>query len=167
MAVAAGVVPVAHANDGGGSIRIPASNCGLFGLKPSRGRMVGTRSETDIRDIGVEHAVSRSVRDSAALFAATEDSGKGALLFVHAGIDPARPLAAQGDSFWWGAGGFDRLTARFETFARIFRGYDPVKGGARLDDYAVTLDGGDPAGGGPLLAAAIAPDGTIEGLFEA
>jgi amidase len=80
VAVAAGVVPAAHANDGGGSIRIPASNCGLFGLKPSRGRMIGTRNETDIRDIGVEHVVSRSIRDSAALFAATEDSGKGAQL---------------------------------------------------------------------------------------
>jgi len=80
VAVAAGVVPVAHANDGGGSIRIPASNCGLFGLKPSRGRMIGTRKETRISDIGVGHVVSRSVRDSAALFAATEDSGPGAQL---------------------------------------------------------------------------------------
>ena len=80
VAVAAGVVPVAHANDGGGSIRIPASNCGLFGLKPSRGRMIGTRGETTIRDIGVEHVVSRSVRDSAALFALTEDTGTGAQL---------------------------------------------------------------------------------------
>lgn len=80
VAVAAGVVPVAHANDGGGSIRIPASNCGLFGLKPSRGRMIGTRAETTVRDISVEHVVSRSVRDSAALFALTEDSGAGAQL---------------------------------------------------------------------------------------
>lgn len=79
-AVAAGVVPVAHANDGGGSIRIPASNCGLFGLKPSRGRMIGSRGETKISDLGVEHAVSRSVRDSAALFALTEDAAPGARL---------------------------------------------------------------------------------------
>jgi amidase len=63
-AVAAGLVPFAHASDGGGSIRIPASCCGLFGLKPSRGRMVGSR----MNDAGVEHCVSRSVRDSAALF---------------------------------------------------------------------------------------------------
>ncbi|MET0273826.1 MAG: amidase [Phenylobacterium sp.] len=78
VAVAAGVVPFAHASDGGGSIRIPASCCGLFGLKPSRGRMIGTRGETAISDIGVEHCVSRSVRDSAALFAATEDTAPGA-----------------------------------------------------------------------------------------
>jgi amidase len=78
VAVAAGVVPIAHASDGGGSIRIPASNCGLFGLKPSRGRMIGTRGEVKVSDIGVEHALSRSVRDSAALFALTEDAAAGA-----------------------------------------------------------------------------------------
>lgn len=77
-AVAAGVVPIAHASDGGGSIRIPAASCGLFGLKPSRARMTGARTQTKISDISVDHCVSRSVRDSAALFAATEDRGPGA-----------------------------------------------------------------------------------------
>ncbi|HEX3699823.1 MAG TPA: amidase [Phenylobacterium sp.] len=74
-AVAAGVVPVAHGTDGGGSIRIPASCCGLFGLKPSRARMIGTRGERTIADFAVEHVLSRSVRDSAAILALTEDSG--------------------------------------------------------------------------------------------
>ncbi len=77
-AVAAGVVPFAHASDGGGSIRIPASCCGLFGLKPSRGRMAGTRQQTRVTNIGAEHILSRSVRDSAAMFALSEDSGEGA-----------------------------------------------------------------------------------------
>ena len=61
-AVAAGLVPIAHANDGGGSIRLPASWCGLVGLKPTRGRVPSPKS---ISRLGVELVVSRSVRDVA------------------------------------------------------------------------------------------------------
>lgn len=78
-AVAAGLVPFAHATDGGGSIRIPASCCGLFGLKPSRGRLSPGEVGEGI-DLSVEHCVSRSVRDSAALFAAAEYRGDDAPL---------------------------------------------------------------------------------------
>jgi amidase len=76
-AVAAGVVPMAHANDGGGSIRIPSSNCGLVGLKPSRGRMIGDEKPEPM-ELGVEGCVSRTVRDTAAFFAATEQPAGGA-----------------------------------------------------------------------------------------
>ena len=78
-AVASGVVPMADAADGGGSIRIPASACGLFGLKPSRGRMIGDQTPAAGFDVTVEHGLTRSVRDSAALFAVTERKGGGAV----------------------------------------------------------------------------------------
>ena len=63
--VAAGVVPFAHASDGGGSIRIPASCCGLVGLKPSRGRNITSMTQIAPVDIAQDGIVSRSVRDSA------------------------------------------------------------------------------------------------------
>ena len=67
-AVAAGVLPVAQASDGGGSIRIPASCTGLFGIKPSRGRVpMGPGRTEGWNGMSTVHAVSRSVRDSAAL----------------------------------------------------------------------------------------------------
>lgn len=71
--VAAGVVPIAHANDGGGSIRIPAACCGLIGLKPTRGRLVdaGSSRSLPINIIG-EGVVTRSVRDTANFLAEAE-----------------------------------------------------------------------------------------------
>jgi amidase len=67
-AVASGMVPIAGANDGGGSIRIPGAYCGLFGLKPTRGRTpVGPNYGRYWQGASVDHILSRTVRDSAAM----------------------------------------------------------------------------------------------------
>lgn len=86
-AVAAGMVPIAHASDGGGSIRVPASCCGLVGLKVSQGRItVGpTRLETNL---GVELCVTRSVRDTAAILDAVHGPGIGDLVIAPAPLRP-------------------------------------------------------------------------------
>jgi amidase len=75
-AVAAGLVPIAHASDGGGSIRIPAACCGLVGLKPSQGRITLGPARTE-SNLGVEHCVTRSVRDSALMLDISAGPGIG------------------------------------------------------------------------------------------
>lgn len=86
--------------------------------------------------------------------------GTGGLLFVHAGLDPGAPLAAQRDSFWWGSSGFARLDRPFDGFRRIVRGFDPNHGGVVETPLTLSLDMG--AGhGGPLMAVALSQDGEI------
>jgi amidase len=88
--VASGILPMAHANDGGGSIRIPASCCGVFGLKPTRARNpLGPDTGDMLSGLVCEHAVTRSVRDSAALLDATSGPDIGDPYWAP---PPARPF---------------------------------------------------------------------------
>lgn len=78
-AVSAGIVPMAGAGDGGGSIRFPAAWCGVFGLKPSRGRNPSGPAQAEgWEGAAVDHVITRSVRDSAAMLDATSGAETGA-----------------------------------------------------------------------------------------
>lgn len=120
VAVAAGLVPFAHANDGGGSIRHPASACGVFGFKPSRGRTVpASFSSSDFGDMTSDHCLSRSVRDSALFLSLTEDrSGGTPVGFV-------REPMARG--------------LRIATWTRTVMGAEPEPAVRRAYDEAVAL----------------------------
>ena len=108
--VAARGLPIAHATDGGGSIRIPAALCGLFGLKPSRGRVSLAPIGETLAGAGAQHCVSISVRDSAALLDAL------------AGSEPGDPYAAPA------AGSFLSATQRPPGTLRIAFMTRPVGG---------------------------------------
>jgi amidase len=116
-AVAAGIVPVAHAGDGGGSIRIPASACGLFGLKPSRARTpLGPSEGESWNGLVVRHVVSRTVRDSAAFLDGTQ------------GSDVGSPYASPPDGDFLAALGREPGSLRigFSTESMLGRSTDPV-----------------------------------------
>lgn len=92
-AVAARYVPIAHASDGGGSIRIPASHCGLFGIKPTRARTpCGPGAAWGWSGLAIEHAVSRTVRDSALWLDVIQGPAPGLPFQVR---DPERPYVEE------------------------------------------------------------------------
>ncbi|HWI61304.1 MAG TPA: amidase [Symbiobacteriaceae bacterium] len=116
-AVAAGMVPVASGGDGGGSIRIPASHCGLFGLKPTRGRTpVGPEAGQLWRGAVVLHVLSRSVRDSAAMLDAIAGPERGAPYIIPG---PERPYLEEVRR------APDRLRIAFSTASPVGREVDP------------------------------------------
>jgi amidase len=151
-AVAAGIVPMAHANDGGGSIRIPASCCGIFGLKPTRARNpLGPELGDMMGGLVAEHVVSRSVRDSAALLDATAGPDVGDPYWAP---PPVRPYAQEV--------GIDpgRLRIAFSTKAPTGAKIHPdcveaVRDAARVcADLGHEVSEGAPEMNGPLLVQA-------------
>ncbi len=95
--------------------------------------------------------------------AAFTDDGR--LLFVHAGIEPDKPLDLQGDAFWWCERDILKLTAPYAGYARVVRGIDRLHAGLVETPHAVSIDAGS-GFGGPLLAVCFAPDGTVVEQIE-
>jgi serine/threonine protein phosphatase 1 len=88
------------------------------------------------------------------------------LLFVHAGIDPDRPLSEQADSFWWGGYDFERADFRYGSFRRVVRGFDSRNRGVEIGSVTATIDGGC-GQGGPLVAACFGAGGEVLEMIEA
>lgn len=91
---------------------------------------------------------------------------EGGLLFVNAGVDPAKPLELQRDVFWWGGGDVLALDAPFAGFSRVVCGYHRRRAGLVETPFAVSLDSGCGLGG-VLNAACFAPDGSLVERLEA
>ena len=89
--------------------------------------------------------------------AVTGDRG---LLLVNTGLDPDRPLALQGDRFWWDGAGPDRMTGPYSEARLVVRGTDPERRGVVRETYWLGLDGGC-GEGGPLNALCLSPEGTV------
>lgn len=144
-AVAARMVPLATGGDGGGSIRIPASCCGLFGLKPTRGRVP---SGPDLGELwsgyAIEHGLTRSVRDSAALLDALAGMDCGAPIpappqarpFVHeVGTTPARLRVGLSVEPWLGHGVHDDCVQAVQAAATLLREL-----GHQVDDVSLAIE---------------------------
>lgn len=94
------------------------------------------------------------------------DDGGANLLFVNAGIDAARPLAAQGDAFWWGGASFARVDGPYGAFARVVRGYDPAHGGIAVAPHTITLDGTQGGSATALICGCFAANGDLVEIIE-
>ena len=134
------------------------------GLAAAReGALALTRWTASLRGAVDTQPGHRQLLTSLKRYALTED---GALLFVHAGVDPGKPLDLQRDMLWWGGVNILELEAPYGSFRRVVRGYDRRHGGLLENAHAVSIDAGC-GFGGPLLAACLAPDGAVLERIEA
>ncbi|BFU46640.1 amidase [Krasilnikovia sp. MM14-A1004] len=149
--VAAGAVPVAHANDGAGSIRVPASCCGLVGLKPSRGRVpCGPDLGEPMFGMAYEFGLTRTVRDAAHLLDAVRGPGVGDKYTAppprrpyaeELTADPGRLRVAVTTRAWSGAPVDAEVAAATERVARVLEqmGHDVVEATPAVDWDAAVL----------------------------
>ncbi|MDE0943149.1 MAG: hypothetical protein OSB58_12055 [Alphaproteobacteria bacterium] len=121
------------------------------------GVVVTTRWTTEVRENFQDHPGHYEFLHGLASAAPTSD---GTLLFVSAGIDPAKSLEDQNDAFWWNAAGFEAMAAPFEAFSFVIRGYDAAHNGMQINPHSVNIDAGNSVDG-PLQATCFDPNGTI------
>lgn len=157
-AVAAGMLPMAHGTDGGGSIRIPASCCGLFGLKPTRARNpMGPDLGEGWNGASASHAVTRSVRDSAALLDATCGPDVGdpywapphGRYLAEVGANPGRLRIAFTTTAWNGRPVDPECTAAVVAAAKLCEDL-----GHRLEEAAPAIDEGARAKAARIISSA-------------
>jgi serine/threonine protein phosphatase 1 len=122
-----------------------------------------TRWTASLRGAIEARAGHRQLMTALRRAAFTDDN---ALLFVHAGVNPQKPLDLQGDTFWWCDRDILQLDAPFAGFRRVVRGIDPHHAGIVEARHAVSIDGGS-GFGGPLVAACFTLDGNIVDHIEA
>lgn len=99
-----------------------------------------------------------------AAFTTPDDSHP--ILFVHAGVNPDRPLQDQGDALWWGGQNFSAITHPYAPFSKVIRGFDPNHAGLHINCVTTTIDGGC-GFGGDLICAGFESNGEIFGLLRA
>lgn len=133
------------------------------GMAAARGgTLTLTRWTGQLRDAMVAHPGHRELITHLKRACVTADGG---LLFVHAGLDPERPLETQRDAFWWNPGGFARMAQAFDGFRLVVRGFDPDRAGVAIGAHTATIDGGCGAGG-PLVACCFSPEGEVLDRIE-
>ena len=147
-----------------------AQTIAAYGVDPETGMMAAragaaalTRWTTALRDVQRSYAGHGELMTQLRRAAVTEE---GSILFVHAGLDPTRPLETQRDAFWWNPGGFAAIQEPFGGFRMVVRGFDPDGGGVMLGDHTMTLDAGC-GGGGPLFAVCLDRDANVVEQVEA
>lgn len=101
-----------------------------------------------------------------AAFTDQRQSNDNNILFVHAGINPTKPLTEQNDQFWWAHKNFAAMQTPYAPFRTVVRGSDPQGGGVQVGDVTVTLDGGSGTGG-QLVCAQLTATGDVLDVYVA